>query len=296
MAGEILNLTYSPAAQATWRTYYQEFFAHVKRFGSVIHPMYRDHMAVLEAFSEQIPTLSDLSRILAPHGWSARYVDGYAPPWKIARLIANQVMPISRSIRPPEEVFFAKEPDLIHDIFGHLPTLLDPRYRRLLLKWAQRASEEPVTEMDRTHYHLNKVIVQAQNGMDAPGFKQLQAASDAFAIFSRSNPSRLWTQDKIYFWIFEFGLIENVEGKQVFGAGLISSLSELAKIGAEEVATMPLTPRSFQADYNISSEQVTYLVAPSVEAYEDFLDEISPHAAPLKSKTSDGREAYHVHG
>ena len=296
MAGDILNETYSPAAQATWRSYYQEFFAHVRRFGSVIHPMYRDHLDILQEFSEQIPTLYAIRRVLAPHGWSARYVDGYAPPWKIARLIAHQVMPISRSIRSPDEVFFAKEPDLIHDIFGHLPTLLDARYQRLLLKWARRASGEPVTEMDRTHYHLNKVIVQAQNGVDAPGVKQLQAASDAFAIFSRSHPSRLWTQDKIYFWIFEFGLIENAEGKQVFGAGLMSSLSELTKIGTEKVITMPLTPRSFQADYNISSEQATYLVAPSVEAYEDFLDEVSPHAVPSKPKILGGRETYHVHG
>lgn len=278
----------SREAQDTWRTFSRAFFSQVRRFEHLIHPAYLEHIHHLHRFSDRIPTLEDIKHILRPFGWTAQYVDGYAPPWRIARLIARQVMPVSRAIRPQNEIMFAREPDLIHDIFGHLPTLCDGEYRRLLLTWAKEAVKEPVTEVDRTHYHLNKLIVQSQDHVSPADFDLLQNATQALGAFSQSRPSRLFRQDKIYFWIFEFGMIQSMWDRKIFGAGILSSLSELERIATQPVATARLTPQSCQTHYNISTEQNVYLVMPHMAAYDDFLKNSSgSHVNPEPSISSE---------
>lgn len=262
---------YSDQAQETWRIFYRTFFAHMRRFEHLLHPAYKNNLHILHDFADRIPSLAAIKHLLAPFGWTARYVDGYAPPWRIAQMLARQVMPVSRAIRPPEEVHFAREPDLIHDLFGHLPSLLDSDYRRLLLRWAKGAVLESVTEMDRTHYHLNKVLVQTRDRVPDKDFDRLQTAAQALAAFSSAHPSRLFLQDKIYFWIFEFGMIESCGDKQIFGAGILSSLSELTKIATQPVTTIRLSPESYQTHYDISGEQSTYLVMSRMGDYDDFL-------------------------
>jgi phenylalanine-4-hydroxylase len=206
-------------------------------------------------------------------------------------MIARQVMPESRIIRPKNEVMFAREPDFIHDLFGHLPTLCDSEYRRLLLRWAHGAVREPVTEVDRTHYHLNKLIVQTQDRVSPDEFDRLQSATKALAAFSQSRPSRLFQQDKIYFWMFEFGMLESLGERKIFGAGILSSLSELEKIATQPITTERLTPQSCQTHYNISSEQSVYLVMPTMAAYDEFLDEMSD-SNTRKIKVVDFEVAY----
>jgi phenylalanine-4-hydroxylase len=265
----------SQEALDTWREFSRAFFSHIRRFDHLIHPSYRNNLHVLHDFSDRLPTLEEIKHILRPFGWTAQYVDGYAPPWRIARMIARQIMPVSRQIRPKNEIMFAREPDFIHDLFGHLPTLCDAEYRRLLLRWASGAIKEPVTEIDRAQYHLNKLIVQTQDQVPSDAFDRLQSATQALAAFSQSRPSRLFRQDKIYFWMFEFGMIESLGERKIFGAGILSSLSELEKIATQPITTARLTPMSCQTHYNISSEQNLYLVMPNTAAYDEFLDEMT---------------------
>jgi phenylalanine-4-hydroxylase len=265
-----------PEAQATWKKFFQEFLAHTCRFEAVLHPFYRENLGILEAFKDRIPTLGDIQALLTPHGWTAAYVEGYTAPWKIARLLAARTLPISRTIRPPHEVFFASEPDLIHDIVGHLPSLLSPGYRHLLERWARAAGHEPVSEVDRTHFHLNKLIVQTQDRVPARDFEHLQRAARAVGSFIEAQPSRTQIQDRIYFWIFEFGMVETSGKRQILGAGILSSLTELTKIATQPITTRRLTPESFMSSYNISSEQSEYLVVRHENDYLAFLDAVAP--------------------
>lgn len=265
----------SHEVQETWLDFSRAFFSHIRRFDHLLHPSYRNNLHVLHDFSGRIPTLADIKHILHPFGWTAQYVDGYAPPWRIARMVARRIMPVSHRIRPKNEIMFAREPDFIHDLFGHLPTLCDAEYRRLLLRWASGATKETVTPIDRAQYHLNKLTVQSQDQVPRDAFDRLQSANQSLAAFSQRRPSRLFRQDKIYFWMFEFGMIESLGEKKIFGAGILSSLSELEKIATQPILTARLTPESCQTHYNISSEQNRYLVMPTMAAYDEFLDEMS---------------------
>lgn len=272
------EIEFEPTAHATWRAFHREFFARINRFTDLIHPYYLENLDILERFADGVPTLSQLATLLAPIGWRPAYVDGYTAPWKIARMLAQRIFPVSRRVRPAEEVMFAAEPDLIHDIFGHLPSLMSAEYRRLLQRWATVAAREPITELDRTQFHLNKVVIQAQDRVRPEEFARLQAASQALADFFRVKPTRSLLQDRIYFWIFEFGIIEQLGQRQILGAGILSSLTEMSKIATQPIVTHLLTPESFLANYNISSEQNDYLVVPDVADFYAFLDRVAPLA------------------
>ncbi len=266
------DYSYSPEDQETW----QKFFAAMERawdnYSSAIHPYYLQHVERLEAFRNKIPSLQEINALLADIGWSAAYVEGLAPPWAIARSLHERVLPISRSIRKPHEIFFASEPDLIHDIFGHLPSVFDRHYRQLLERWSAAAASYPISAIDQTNYHLNKVIVQSQGQIEAEGLGFLEKAAAGIGDFISLYPSPSSIFEKTYFWIFEFGLIKVEKGVQVLGAGLLSSLSELDRIYSGHFTVDELNSDSILSSYHISSLQDSYLVASSIEKCQELID------------------------
>jgi phenylalanine-4-hydroxylase len=192
-------------------------------------------------------------------------------------------MPLSRSIRSPEEVFFGREPDLLHDLFGHLPSLMNGDYRRLLSQWAHVASRQPVTETDRAHYHLNKIIVQSHDRVPDGLFAHLTVASERLTQFVASRPTRCAIFDKLYFWIFEFGVIENSGRREILGAGLLSSLSEVQNFALGNTRIKRLSVDTILSPYNISSCQNEYFAAFDVSHYRDIISAVIKTFAPRRN-------------
>lgn len=95
--------------------------------------------AYLEGFGrlglpcDRVPSLEELNRRLVPStGWRAarthvRYSD--AVPWY--RAFARRRFLITDYMRTWDELDFTPEPDMFHDIFGHLPFMVLPAYTRL---------------------------------------------------------------------------------------------------------------------------------------------------------------------
>lgn len=88
---------------------------------------------ILELPSDRIPNLSHLnSRITPRTGWRVvrtpvRY--STAVPWYTQ--FARRRFMVTDYIRSLEELDFTPEPDMFHDIFGHLPFMLLPEYTEL---------------------------------------------------------------------------------------------------------------------------------------------------------------------
>jgi len=266
------NMPYTAVDHDTWRRFFQAIEHTWAKYGKLIHPFYMDHVEVLRRFRERIPSLAEINDLLATIGWTAIYVDGLAPPWEIAKWLDRRVMPVSRSIRSPQEVHFANGPDLIHDYFGHLPLLFSKEFRSLLSQWTAAASRVPVTETDQVNFHLNKLVVQSQDKVSDAAMGQLQLAQSGLNQFIAQHPSPSLIFDKVYFWIFEFGILERMGQKLILGAGLLSSLSEIEKIALQPVKTATLDMASVLSSYNISALQDGYLVAPDLQHYKSLIN------------------------
>ncbi|KQW71859.1 phenylalanine-4-hydroxylase [Phenylobacterium sp. Root77] len=61
-------------------------------------------------------------------GWSVVAVPGLVPDEVFFDHLANRRFPAGRFIRKPQELDYLQEPDVFHDVFGHVPMLTDPTF------------------------------------------------------------------------------------------------------------------------------------------------------------------------
>jgi len=95
-----------------------------------------------------IPELARLNGRLRPlTGWEALPVDGFLPAAEFFRCLARRRFPTTITIRPPDQLAYVPEPDIFHDVFGHVPLHADPTFARFLQRIGQLAlrASDPAT-------------------------------------------------------------------------------------------------------------------------------------------------------
>jgi phenylalanine-4-hydroxylase len=76
---------------------------------------------------DKIPKFDDLNRALRKvTGWEIIGVEGLLPDIDFFEHLANRRFPVTWWIRRPEQLDYLAEPDLFHDLFGHVPLLMEP--------------------------------------------------------------------------------------------------------------------------------------------------------------------------
>ena len=82
-----------------------------------------------------IPKLADLSSALLKRtGWQIHIVEGFIPAVEFLSLLADKKFAASTWLRQPEQLDYLEEPDMFHDVFGHLPILCDENYAAFVHK------------------------------------------------------------------------------------------------------------------------------------------------------------------
>jgi phenylalanine-4-hydroxylase len=105
--------------------------------------------------ADKIPNYDDLNAALeAATGWSIHVVPGLIPVEQFFELLAQRKFPASTWLRKPEELDYLEEPDMFHDIFGHIPLLLDPQYAQFMEDFGKHG----VLNLKKSH-----IIRQLQN-------------------------------------------------------------------------------------------------------------------------------------
>ena len=86
-----------------------------------------DNQARFGMSPDAIPKFQDLNRILkSGTNWEIVGVEGLLPDPVFFDHLAHRRFPVTWWIRKPEQLDYCAEPDLFHDLFGHVPMLLDP--------------------------------------------------------------------------------------------------------------------------------------------------------------------------
>ena len=89
----------------------EEFIAAVRQLGA----------------ADRIPHFDEVSeRLMRATGWQIVCVPGLIPEEAFFALLAARRFPVTEWIRRPEEFDYVVEPDVFHDLFGHVPLLFDP--------------------------------------------------------------------------------------------------------------------------------------------------------------------------
>ena len=115
---------YSDADHAIWR---QLFERQAALLPGRACDAYLEGLDKLAMAAEGIPEFSRLSDLLeADTGWRLVAVPGLVPDDVFFYLLANRRFPTTNWIRKPEQLDYLQEPDVFHDLFGHVPLLTNP--------------------------------------------------------------------------------------------------------------------------------------------------------------------------
>lgn len=93
---------------------------------------------VLKLSRPGIPDYRELNaRLTAATGWQVVAVPGLVPDDVFFEHLANRRFPAGNFIRRPDQLDYLKEPDVFHDVFGHVPMLADPVFADYMVAYGK---------------------------------------------------------------------------------------------------------------------------------------------------------------
>ncbi|MDE1899160.1 MAG: phenylalanine 4-monooxygenase [Xanthomonadaceae bacterium] len=214
-----------------------------------------DAQHALGMTSEAIPRFDQLNRHLrAATGWELIGVEGLLPEAVFFDHLAQRRFPVTWWIRRAEQLDYIAEPDLFHDLFGHVPLLMNP------------------------------VFADYMQAYGAGGLRAQREFGDEALL----NLTRL------YWYTVEFGLIREPAGLRIYGAGIVSSKGEsIHSLESDAPNRIGFDlERVMRTRYRIDSYQKTYFVIDSFEqlfaaTQQDFAP-IYPRVAGAESVPAGG--------
>jgi phenylalanine-4-hydroxylase len=229
---------------------------------------YIDGERLFEIGGAMIPDFYLLNaRIYQQTKWQLATVNMIIPAELFFTCHSKKYFPVTTFMRPLE-CDYLEEPDIGHDVAGHVATFTIPAVANVMKKHG--------LARDMIYAELDQKIA-AANG-DVAEIKRLSEAADELLTYA----------GRIYWFTVEFGLVIQKNDVKAFGAGILSSPGETVySIESKESNRILIDPSSdadlmrlANTDYLISEFQKTYFVSKSF----DLLNSLTPERILAASK------------
>jgi phenylalanine-4-hydroxylase len=126
LAKKVPFRTFSPEEHRTWGLLFREQAK--KRDEQIWYP-FSDGIRALDFTEAGIPDLHEVNRRLrALTGFEGVPVEGFEEPESFYEMLAERAFPIGYFIRDPKDLGYTPAPDIFHDLYGHLPFLVNKEY------------------------------------------------------------------------------------------------------------------------------------------------------------------------
>lgn len=122
-----------------------------------------------------IPNFNDLNKLLkAKTGWVVEVVPGLIPVDEFFVLLSQQKFCSSTWLRKMKQLDYLEEPDMFHDIFGHIPLFMDKQFANFAKKMGDLGvkyanNEEVLIQLQRIYWFTIEFGVLEQNGLKLYG-------------------------------------------------------------------------------------------------------------------------------
>jgi len=192
---------YSEANHDAWRRLFSRMEDRWRRYAN---PRFIQGIDNLCLDPNRMPRLEDVNRFLSPlTGFKAKPVSGYIPSFLFFDCLRNREFPTTITIRDGASLDYLPEPDIFHDIAGHVPMHTDRAFADTLVRFGDCA-------------HTAAEII--------------RRVTSIFKALAR------------FFWFtIEFGLMRQGKELRVYGSGLLSSYGEIAhSIDSPDVQRYPM--------------------------------------------------------
>src|SRR5580704_5607952 len=205
---------YTAQNHETWRRLYERL---LPRWDQFANERFQAGIQSLCLPKDRIPRLEDVNRFLSPlTGFRARAVSGYVPAFLFFDCLRNREFPTTVTIRQAARLDYLPEPDIFHNIAGHVPMHTDPHFAETLVRFGECA-------------HTAAALV---SEIRDPA-ERARTLTSVFRAMAR------------FFWFsIEFGLMRSRAGSgnglRVYGSGLLSSFGEIEHaVASPDVQRLP---------------------------------------------------------
>ena len=94
----------------------------------------------LDLPSDRVPRLTEINRRLQPlTGFQAKPVSGYVPGFLFFDCLRRREFPTTITIRPIDKMDYLPEPDIFHDVAGHVPMHTEKAFADTLVRFGDCA-------------------------------------------------------------------------------------------------------------------------------------------------------------
>ncbi len=202
---------YSPDNQATWGALLTRMQDRWRRYAN---QRFLEGLDKLQLSPDRIPRLEEINRFMQPlTGFRARPVSGYVPSYVFFDCLRRREFPTTITIRDGASLEYLPEPDIFHDVGGHVPMHTDRAFAEALVSFGNvaAAAARRASEIADEHEKLRRLT------------------------------SNIRAMSRFFWFSVEFGLMRSgPAGLKVYGSGLLSSFGEIAHaIDAPDVQRFP---------------------------------------------------------
>lgn len=265
---------YTPIDHAVWRYFMRVSQAFFAKHG---HPLFGQGLIATGISTDRVPLISEMDAALRKLGWRAVAINGFIPPGVFLEFQALRILAIACDIRKLENIGYTPSPDIIHEAGGHVPIVADPAYRAYLEAYGEVARNAIITRYDLELYEAVFNLSEIKEDPHSTAEKIAEAQKKFEEVASREvKPSEAALLTRMAWWTTEYGLIEMNGEPRIFGAGLLSSVSESFHCLRPEVKKIPFSVKAcIETSYDITRPQPQLFVAKSFEQLINGLQEFA---------------------
>ncbi|WP_419255670.1 phenylalanine 4-monooxygenase [Caulobacter sp. ErkDOM-YI] len=186
--------SYSQAEHEVWITLYERQTAMLP--GRACDAFLRG-LDALDLHRSGIPDFTRINEELQRlTGWSVVAVPGLVPDDVFFDHLANRRFPAGQFIRKPDELDYLQEPDIFHDVFGHVPMLTDPvfaDYMQAYGQGGQRALElGRLANLARLYWYTVEFgLMQTPQGLRIYGAGIVSSRTESIFALDDPSPNRI---------------------------------------------------------------------------------------------------------
>ena len=185
---------YTPQEHAVWKTLFERQSKLLP--GRACDEFVRG-MQDLPIGPDQIPNFEQLSETLSQRtGWQIVAVPGLVPDDVFFEHLAHRRFPAGHFIRMPHELDYLEEPDVFHDVFGHVPMLMNPAIADYIQAYGEgglRAKRLGVLEkLARVYWYTVEFgLVKQPGGLRVYGAGIASSATETVFSVEDDSPNRV---------------------------------------------------------------------------------------------------------
>lgn len=201
---------YSKANHNVWKRLYTSMLPLWEKYAN---DKFLKGIETLQMGSTKIPKLEEINRFLQPiTGFQAKAVSGYIPGYLFFDCLSKREFPTTITIREGKSLSYLPEPDIFHDVAGHVPMHTDTVFADVLVQFGSlaRLSAKRCASLN----DKEEACIRLHNCIKA--------------------------LSRMFWFSVEFGLMKQKGSFYVYGSGLLSSPGEiLHSVESSEVQRYP---------------------------------------------------------